>query len=237
MKKICIEWKHFDKDGKTCERCSNTGNNVTQVFCKLKEVYLAQGIEIIYKKTKLPESRMAESNQILIDGELIENIIPNVKLGENHCDSCSDLIDDPEGCNCRTIMYKDKIYETIPVDLIKQAIENKLSIVPNYKFEDKKSMKIQVLGSGCPTCKKLHEITQKAVVEMGLKEKVEYLSGSEGIQALIEIGSMTSPVLAVNGTVVMSGFTPDIEKIKKVINTGMKVKNEAPKCGCGGGCC
>lgn len=78
-------------------------------------------------------------------------------------------------------------------------------------------MKIQVLGSGCATCKKLHEITQKAVSEMGLKEQVEYISGSEGMQALIEIGSMTSPVLVVDGEIVMSGFTPDIEKIKKLI--------------------
>jgi len=83
-------------------------------------------------------------------------------------------------------------------------------------------MKIQVLGSGCATCKKLYEITQKAVAEMGLKEKVEYLSGSEGMQALIEIGSMTSPVLAINGNIAMTGFTPDIEKIKKVITSGTK---------------
>jgi small redox-active disulfide protein 2 len=78
-------------------------------------------------------------------------------------------------------------------------------------------MKIQVLGSGCPTCQKLFEITQKAVAEMGLKEKVEYLSGTEGMQALIEIGSMSSPVLTVDGKIVMTGFTPDIEKIKKLI--------------------
>ena len=97
-------------------------------------------------------------------------------------------------------------------------------------------MKIQVLGSGCPTCKKLYEITQKAVTEMGMKEKVEYLSGSEGMQALIEIGSMTSPVLAVNGTVVLTGFTPDIEKIKKVITSGTKIEEKAPKCSCGGNC-
>ncbi len=80
-------------------------------------------------------------------------------------------------------------------------------------------MKIQVLGSGCPTCKKLYEITQKAVEEMGLKEKVEYLSGSEGMQALIEKGVMSSPALAVDGKVVMTGFTPDIEKIKKFIKS------------------
>ena len=78
-------------------------------------------------------------------------------------------------------------------------------------------MKIQVLGSGCATCKKLYEITQKAALEMGIKEKVEYLSGSEGMQALIEIGSMTSPVLVVNGKIAMTGFTPDIEKIKNFI--------------------
>jgi len=78
-------------------------------------------------------------------------------------------------------------------------------------------MKIQVLGSGCPTCKKLYEITQKAVLEMGLKEKVEYLSGSEGTQKIIEMGMMQSPVLAINEKPVMTGFTPDIEKIKKII--------------------
>lgn len=78
-------------------------------------------------------------------------------------------------------------------------------------------MKIQVLGTGCPTCKKLYEITKKAVLEMGLKDKVEYLFGAEGMQALIEKGVMSSPVLAVDDKVVMTGFTPDIEKIKKLI--------------------
>jgi small redox-active disulfide protein 2 len=78
-------------------------------------------------------------------------------------------------------------------------------------------MKIQVLGSGCSTCKKLHEITQKAVLEMGLKEKVEYLTGSKGTEEIIEMGIMSSPVLTVDGKPVMTGFTPDIEKIKKII--------------------
>jgi len=97
-------------------------------------------------------------------------------------------------------------------------------------------MKIQVLGSGCATCKKLYEITQKAVTVMGMKEKVQYLSGSEGTQAIIEMGIMQSPVLAVNGEPVMTGFTPDIEKIKKVITSGMRTEEIAPKCSCGGKC-
>ncbi len=75
-------------------------------------------------------------------------------------------------------------------------------------------MIIQVLGSGCSTCKKLHEITQKAVDEMGLKDKVEYITD---ISKIIEMGIMQSPVLAVDGKPVMTGFTPDIEKIKSLI--------------------
>jgi small redox-active disulfide protein 2 len=79
-------------------------------------------------------------------------------------------------------------------------------------------MKIQVLGSGCPTCKKLYEITQKAVSEMGIKGEVEYLTGAEGTQAIIEMGIMSSPVLVVNGSPVMVGFTSNIEKIKRLLS-------------------
>lgn len=77
-----------------------------------------------------------------------------------------------------------------------------------------KVMKIQVLGSGCPTCKKLYELTTQAVKKLGLKEKVEYITD---IQKIIEMGVMQSPVLAIDGKPVMVGFLPDIEKIKKLI--------------------
>jgi len=78
-------------------------------------------------------------------------------------------------------------------------------------------MKIQVLGSGCPTCKNLYELTKKAVEELGLNGEVEYLTGEEGIEKIIEMGIMQSPVLVLDGKPVMVGFTPDIEEIKKLI--------------------
>ena len=78
-------------------------------------------------------------------------------------------------------------------------------------------MKIQVLGSGCQTCAKLNEAVAKAVEEMGVKENVEYLTGSEGTQKIIELGAMSSPVLAIDDKVVMTGFTPDLGKIKATI--------------------
>ena len=78
-------------------------------------------------------------------------------------------------------------------------------------------MKIQVLGSGCPTCKKLNEMTVQAVKELGLKDNVEYLTGDAGTSKIIEMGIMSSPVLVVDDRPVMVGFTPDIEKIKNLI--------------------
>jgi hypothetical protein len=127
MQNLLIEWKHFDKDGTTCKRCSQTGSNLNKAVEQLKTTYVEKGIEIQFQETKLPENRMAESNQILINGELIENLIPDTKVGENYCDSCSDLIDDPKGCNCRTVNQGVTIHEDIPIELIKQTVANYLS--------------------------------------------------------------------------------------------------------------
>jgi small redox-active disulfide protein 2 len=78
-------------------------------------------------------------------------------------------------------------------------------------------MHIQVLGSGCPTCKKLYEITQQATSEMGVDTSVEYVTGAEGMQKIIELGAMSSPLLVIDGEIAMTGFTPDVEKIKEKI--------------------
>ena len=75
-------------------------------------------------------------------------------------------------------------------------------------------MKIQVLGAGCPTCKKLYEITKQAVKEMGLSDEVEYITD---IQQIVNMGLMSSPVLAVNGKSALVGLVPDVEKIKSAI--------------------
>jgi small redox-active disulfide protein 2 len=75
-------------------------------------------------------------------------------------------------------------------------------------------MKIQVLGSGCQTCKSLYELTKKAMTELGRDDEVEYITD---ITKIIEMGVMSSPVLAINEKPVMVGSTSDIEKIKDLI--------------------
>lgn len=95
-------------------------------------------------------------------------------------------------------------------------------------------MQIQVLGSGCPTCHKLFETTQKAVEELGIKTMVEYISGDQATQKIIELGVMTSPVLLIDDKVVMTGATSKVDKVKQVISKGIKNKSETCGCDC---CC
>jgi len=80
-------------------------------------------------------------------------------------------------------------------------------------------MKIQVLGSGCPTCKRLYETTKEAVVQLNLNEEVEYITD---ISKIVEMGVMQSPVLAINGKPVLVGSVPDVEKIKSIIMEAKK---------------
>jgi small redox-active disulfide protein 2 len=98
-------------------------------------------------------------------------------------------------------------------------------------------MKIQVLGSGCPTCKKLFELTKQAVQELGVKTEVEYITD---IQKIVEMGVMQSPVLAIDGKPVMTGSTSGIEEIKELITKDKGYDQSASTkksgCSCGGNC-
>lgn len=88
-------------------------------------------------------------------------------------------------------------------------------------------MKIEVLGSGCPTCKKLHELTKKVVKELDLDAAVEY---SDDVQKIVETGVLSSPVLLVDGKVVLAGSVPSASKLKEVISSA---REEIPlSCDC-----
>ena len=159
MKKLTIEWKHFDKSGKTCDRCSSTGDNLKQVIEEMSPTLSLKGYSIELVETKLGAEDMLESNSVLINGVPVEKLL-NASVDENSCVSCGDLIDGP--CSCRTVKVGPDTYEAISPELIKEAILKSLNNESNNLKEN--SMKIQVLGAGCPTCKKLFEITKKAEV-------------------------------------------------------------------------
>jgi len=75
--------------------------------------------------------------------------------------------------------------------------------------------RIQVLGPGCQKCKVLAERVTQAVEEMGLECEIEKVSD---INAIIAFGIMSTPALAVNGTVKMHGHVPSVERIKELLS-------------------
>ena len=72
-------------------------------------------------------------------------------------------------------------------------------------------MKLQILGTGCPKCKKLAELTEAAAKELGLDYDLEKITD---INAIMGFGVMMTPALAVDGRVKVSGKVPNVEEIK-----------------------
>lgn len=73
---------------------------------------------------------------------------------------------------------------------------------------------IQVLGTGCPKCKKLEEMTRQAASEINLECEVLKVTD---INAIVNFGVMMTPALAVDGVVKVSGRVPSLEEIKSLI--------------------
>lgn len=120
MKNITIEWLHYDKEGETCTRCNNTGANIKNVIKQFQTDSSFKNIKIKYLETKLDADEMPNSNTILINGQKLEDIL-GASVSDNFCHSCSCLAG--RGSNCRTIVRGGDIYEAIPEELIKEAID------------------------------------------------------------------------------------------------------------------
>lgn len=73
---------------------------------------------------------------------------------------------------------------------------------------------IQILGTGCPKCKKLAENAELAAKESGIEYQIEKVTD---IKKITDFGVMMTPALAVNGKVLVVGKVPSPDEIKKLI--------------------
>ncbi|MCK4753020.1 MAG: TM0996/MTH895 family glutaredoxin-like protein [Planctomycetes bacterium] len=74
--------------------------------------------------------------------------------------------------------------------------------------------KIQILGTGCPKCKKLAENAEAAAIELNLDFKIEKIAD---INEIMNFGVMMTPALAVDGDVKIAGKVPSVEDIKTLL--------------------
>ena len=74
--------------------------------------------------------------------------------------------------------------------------------------------KIQILGIGCPKCKKLAENAEAAAKELGIEYELEKVTD---INEITKFGVMMTPALAVDDKVKVVGRVPDTEQIKTLL--------------------
>ena len=76
-------------------------------------------------------------------------------------------------------------------------------------------MKIEILGTGCPKCKKLFENTIEAVRAAGIQADVAKV---EDINQIMNAGVMITPAIAVDGVVKSSGKLLSVNDILQMIS-------------------
>ena len=73
---------------------------------------------------------------------------------------------------------------------------------------------LQILGTGCPKCKKLAENTEAAAKALGLDYQLEKVTD---IRKIMTFGVMITPALVVDGEVKVAGKVPDVAELKKIL--------------------
>lgn len=120
MKTHTIEWKHLDRNGRTCNRCDNTGANLRAVIRKLNTSFRSQRVRFRLKETLLEPERLEESNSIIIDGQPLETILSATRVTSTECSSCGELTG--QAAECRAMTNDGTVHETIPAEIIHNAL-------------------------------------------------------------------------------------------------------------------
>jgi small redox-active disulfide protein 2 len=73
---------------------------------------------------------------------------------------------------------------------------------------------LQILGTGCPNCRKLEENTEAAAKRLGIPYRMEKVTE---ITKIVAFGVMSMPAMAVDGVVKFSGKIPTSEEIERIL--------------------
>jgi hypothetical protein len=125
IRRLEIEWKHFAVEDVTCERCGQTGEALRAAVDELREEFASSGVKINLTETLLDKTRIAESNEVRMNGVLLENLL-SASVVATDCPSCGELAG--ESTCCRAIGIGDELFEDLTVELIKTAAYRALGV-------------------------------------------------------------------------------------------------------------
>ncbi len=75
-------------------------------------------------------------------------------------------------------------------------------------------MKIEILGTGCPKCKKLEALVRATVDKLGLDAEITHVHDMDEI---LSYNVMMTPALVVDGLVKLSGRLPSGDQLEKLL--------------------
>jgi small redox-active disulfide protein 2 len=81
-------------------------------------------------------------------------------------------------------------------------------------YKETSMKKIAVYGPGCMKCQKTEEIVRQVVEETGIEATVEHVAN---MQAMVAAGIMSTPAVAVDGVVKLSGRIPKASEVREWI--------------------
>jgi small redox-active disulfide protein 2 len=80
-------------------------------------------------------------------------------------------------------------------------------------------MKLEILGSGCANCQKLYALAEAALRDLGIGD-AEVVKVDD-FPTIMAYGVMSTPALAIDGKVVMSGKVPSQAELGSCITTAL----------------
>jgi small redox-active disulfide protein 2 len=80
-------------------------------------------------------------------------------------------------------------------------------------------MKIKILGTGCPNCRKLYAETEKAIASSGVTADLEKV---ERIDEILKYGIIAMPGLVIDERIKASGRIPQSSEIVSWIQSAAK---------------
>jgi len=118
MKTLPVLWQRLVKNGSTCPRCHDTGDEVKNAVNKLAEILKPLGITPVLETKEIEESTFLSdpliSNKVFVAGKPLEYWL-NAQTGKSAC--CSECGDN----ECRTVEVEGQSYEVIPEEMIVRA--------------------------------------------------------------------------------------------------------------------
>jgi hypothetical protein len=118
MMPLPIVWQRLVRDGETCPRCGETGQELQRALDSLRIALRPLGIEPRLEAQEVGEAAFAaeplSSNRLWIAGRPLEDWL-GARVGQSRCcAACGDA-------ECRTLELGDRRFEAVPAELIVEA--------------------------------------------------------------------------------------------------------------------